>query len=183
MRIEHIGFVVLAALAALSIGCDTCKERCDFAADYYDSCLSEWNSTWEELGIPYRELDSLGQGDEGATWVMDSEHPYVRSKSEFKRQCNDSVKVGRAQVTDCCASEEEDPDLTAEQLEEKQEECENNTLLAIDRNCEDNKELYRQPCSQYWQEVYQHGGADFPEDNPTCQDLDEEDAGDDDSAS
>ena len=157
MRIEHIGFALLAVLAALSIGCDTCKERCDFAADYYDSCLSEWNSTWENIGY--------------------------EGKKDFRNSCVDSVNQGRAQVADCCASEEEDPEMTAEQVEQKQEECENNTLLSIDRNCEDNKELYRQPCSVYWQEVYQFGDPVFPEENPTCQDLDGEEEGDDDSAS
>ena len=155
MRIEHIGFVLIAAMASLSIGCDTCKERCDFAADFYESCLPEWNSTWENLGY--------------------------EGKSDFRGACVDSVNVGRSQVADCCADVEYADDVTEEQIADKQEECESNTLLSIDRQCEDNKELYRQPCSEYWQQVFVFHEEDLPgEDNPTCQDDGEE--GDDDSA-
>ncbi len=154
MKIQIVGFVVIAAFALLTIGCDTCKERCDFAADFYEECLSEWNTSWEGLGY--------------------------EDKGTFRDACVESVNDGRAQVSDCCSSVEENPDLTAEEIEENQAECEDNTLLAIDRNCEDNKELYRQPCSLYWQEVYDPFAPGFPEENPTCQDEGE---GDDDSAS
>lgn len=136
---RFIGLVAAISLSLLAVGCGgTCDELCDFAADYYQECLPQWNTTWE------------GLAPEGDAWT---------SKSDFKQSCQDSAQAGQDQAGDCCL-DLEDEDKTAE--------CEANTLLAIDRNCEDTKELYRQPCSEYWQEVYLLGGPMFPDDNPTC---------------
>lgn len=162
MMYRALAIAAVVALGLLSIGCaDTCKEMCRFAADYYDDCLPEWNSDWENLGYD--------------------------SKADFRTACIDSANTGRSQVSDCCPVEDAeaacdalDTDDVDGCVDEKTNECENNTLLAIDRNCEDTKESFRQSCTDYWQSVYVIGGPAFPEDNPTCQDLQEEEGGDDD---
>lgn len=163
MMYRALSIVTVVALGLLSIGCaDTCKEMCRFAADYYDECLPQWNAEWSNLG----DYDS---------------------KADFRSACIDSANTGRSQVSDCCPAE--DAETACEALgsddmdtciDDKTSECENNTLLAIDRNCEDTKESFRQSCTDYWESVYVIEGPDFPKDNPTCQDL-EEDTGDDDT--
>ncbi len=144
MKQGIFGLVAASFAVALTAGCgDTCRELCNFEADYYEGCLSEWNTSWTTLGFD--------------------------DKAGFRAACMDSVNTGRSQVGDCCT----------DAAEEDVDECESNALLAIDRNCENTKEFFRQPCSEYWQEVYVLGGPQFPEDNPTCQD---DGADDDDSA-
>ena len=110
-----------------------------FEADYYEDCLSEWNTEWTTLGYD--------------------------DKVAFREACNASVETGRSQVGECCEGAEGD-DL---------KECEANTLLAIDRNCENTKEYLRQPCADYWQEVFVFGGPEFPGENPTCDDEGDDD--------
>ena len=167
MSSKAIALAVALTVALFSIGCaDTCKEACNFAADFYEACLPEWNSDWSNF------------------------NPDWEKKSDFSKACNDSANQGRDQVADCCP--EEDIEIACEDSEEedcaedKRGECENNALLAIDRNCEDTKDIYRQPCSDYWQEVFVQGGPQFPEENPTCSDPGDDDddttAGDDDES-
>ncbi len=162
MSSKGIVIALVLGVGLMSVGCaDTCRQTCNFAADYVESCMPQWNVTWENFD---------------ADWS---------SKADYRKACNDSANEGRGQVADCCP--EEDAEAACEGSEEddcvetKKNECENNALLAIDRNCEDVKDSYRQPCSDYWQSVYVMGGPQFPEENPTCQDPDAGDDDDDDT--
>ena len=160
---KGLSLAIVLSIAMLSVGCtDTCNEACNFASDYIESCMPQWNATWDNF------------------------NPEWSAKSDFRKACIDSANEGRGQVSGCCPQEEIDDACEGSSdddcKENKREECENNALLAIDRNCEDTKEVYRQPCSDYWQSVYEVGGPMLPEENPTCSDPDGEETGDDDDA-
>ena len=56
-----IGLLAAISLSLLAVGCGgTCDELCGFAADYYEECLPQWNTTWDGLAPEGESWSSRG---------------------------------------------------------------------------------------------------------------------------
>jgi len=91
--------ILLAALLLASGCANVCDRKCVSEADLFDSCLTTWNTTWEEQGYADKDAfldrchsvwgDGYDQTERGST-----------ERQELEQECTTQLQRAEAD-TDC----------------------------------------------------------------------------------